>query len=676
LSQAANAIAKFRQQQPPSSDQPLPVTVYIHGNSIAIREPLVLNASHSYSTWKSASSTTNTRARIHGGYRLDIRQFQKIGNHIYKINLPSDVSLGTFQSGIALNECAHDQTNSVIWNGSMLTLARFPNENRTQPQWYRIRNVTSPNSFTYYYDDNNNNTDAADNQKRDTTIRFSNDLWLHGYWNSDWADNYVKVQSITTTTTNNHHDGDEEDIIVHIDTNTSHILYKLSNDARFYVLNSLDLIDTPGEYYLDRTKRQLYIYPPTSFDWDDDDPPEVYISQAAHLIVADNVTHVHLENLHFDISQGSAIIFNHSNHISIINSSITNVGGSWAVLWDNVTHSTIANVHITQLACSGIGLLRSGDRHTLQSSYNRIQHNRIHDYARWKRTYMAGIYYDDACGHVLVGNEIYDAPHQGISGHGNDIIIRSNHLHDLCYETSDGGAMYFGRSFADRGNVIANNHFERIRRTDVYYADHHHHSNKIIIKGYPQVQAIYLDDQMSGFNITGNWIRDSDTGILLGGGRDHFIAQNRFVNVDIPIFWDKRGVINVVNTAFCEPHGAFQTELENYHFQQPPWSIRYPELVSMFQDDPCAPANNVIHDFQFCWSNHSNASSPTPSSWIHASSTSLEELVLWNNSFSKIAQNGSLCNHPHPHIDTSEGSFSLDDKAMEKLVLNNALEIQ
>jgi hypothetical protein len=712
LSQAANAVATLRQQQQQQQQQP--VTVYIHthddsnnnnnnnNNAWAISEPILLNASHSHTVWKSASKIS--MARIHGGYRLDARDFQRVGKHIVTMILPKDISLigSRLQSG-GLNECAHDHAIKIIWNGSMLTLARFPNANRNQPSWYRIRNVTSPNSFTYYYDDEESDEDASvedeeENQnnrlqqQKHTRIRFSKDLWLHGYWQSDWADNYVQVQSITTKKRTSHHhhtdsnngtvvlhddDNGEKEDVIHIDTNTSHVLYNLSNDARFYVLNSLHLLDAPGEYFLDHANRKLYIYPPSSFNDDDDNPPpEVYISQASHLIVAENVTDVHFENIHFDISQGSALVFNHSTHVSITNASITNVGGSYAIWWDNVTHSTIDNVHITKLACSGIGWMRSGNRRTLQSSYNRIQHNRIHDYARWKRTYMAAIHYDDACGHVIVGNEIYDAPHQGIAGHGNNIVIRSNHLHDLCYETSDGGAVYFGRTFADRGNVIVNNHFQRIRRTDVYYANQKNHSSsKIIIKGYAHVQAIYLDDQMSGFNITGNWIVDSDTGILIGGGRDHSMVRNRFVNVDIPIFWDKRGIFN---TAPCEPHGAFQAELEKYHFQQPPWSIRYPELVSTFQNNPCAPANNAIQDLQFCWSNHPNASSPSSSSsWILTPSTSLEELVLWNNSFSNIAQNDSLCNHHyHYSLDTSEGTFSVAGKALEKMILNEGLEIQ
>ena len=53
-----------------------------------------------------------------------------------------------------------------------------------------------------------------------------------------------------------------------------------------------------------------------------------------------------------------------------------------------------------------------------------------------------------------------------ISGGGNDCLFEGNHLHDLCYEATDSGALYVGRSWSQRGNAVRGNLFERVRPTE------------------------------------------------------------------------------------------------------------------------------------------------------------------------------------------------------------------
>ena len=67
---------------------------------------------------------------------------------------------------------------------------------------------------------------------------------------------------------------------------------------------------------------------------------------------------------------------------------------------------------------------------------------------------------------------------------GNDCLFEYNNLHDLCYEVTDSGAFYTGRSWIHRGNIIRNSYFANIQTTEKTYL------------GSPSVQAIYLDDQV------------------------------------------------------------------------------------------------------------------------------------------------------------------------------------
>ena len=69
---------------------------------------------------------------------------------------------------------------------------------------------------------------------------------------------------------------------------------------------------------------------------------------------------------------------------------------------------------------------------------------------------------------------------------GNDCIFVGNTISNMCYEATDTGAFYTGRSWIHRGNIIVNNVFQHIR------------ASESVVLGSKSVQAIYLDDQVGG----------------------------------------------------------------------------------------------------------------------------------------------------------------------------------
>ena len=46
--------------------------------------------------------------------------------------------------------------------------------------------------------------------------------------------------------------------------------------------------------------------------------------------------------------------------------------------------------------------------------------------------------------------------------------------------------------------------------------------------------------------------------------------------------------------------GVFDQQLQSVHYQSPPWSTHYPELVHIFDDHPCVPVYNTVQDNQYC----------------------------------------------------------------------------
>ena len=87
-----------------------------------------------------------------------------------------------------------------------------------------------------------------------------------------------------------------------------------------------------------------------------------------------------------------------------------------------------------------------------------------------------------------------------------------------------------GTAWINRGNKLLSNTFRDIRTTDVTYL------------GFPSVQAIYLDDQMSGWTIENNTVINAQMGIMVGGGHKNIVSNNKFIGCDVAIHVDDRGM--------------------------------------------------------------------------------------------------------------------------------------
>lgn len=600
LQRAADALASSQSSTKAGADTLR--TVHLLPGEYVIDRPLVLNDRHRNSVWKAKCDDGNRKCRdrngvrIRGGHRLSPHLFQPWDGRAGVFLAPIGESagdLGEIRSGL-LADCANSKAE-LIFDGKPLTLARYPNiDTRSGSwRWNTIQNVTGDASFTF-----------AGRRPIEKKYSEASDLWLHGYWKYDWADNYVKVLAV-----------DSERTSFIIDTNASQVLYTLKDGARYYAVNLLQELDIPGEYFIDRERRLLYVYPP---DGGINAESEIILSTIENLVTAKDISNLIFEGIDFSISRGTALNFTNITAVSVVGGSITNIGGSEAVrLWDS-KNSRVDGVTLNYCACGGIKIM-GGNRSTLTPSGITIRSNRISNFARWKRTYQSGVYFE-GCGHHVHGNSIFDAPHEGISGRGNDCIVSENHLYDLCYEGVDAGAFYAGRSWAERGNIVRNNRFERIRTTE----------NASL--GYSHVQAIYLDDQVAGYRVINNTIIDSDTGILLGGGRDNHLIGNKFIRTALPLSFDNRGL--TWDNERCKPNNSFQDELRSYNYKRPPWSLRYPEVINTFHDRPCTPVHNIISDFKFCG---------YEKTWIETPGTSIDELAK-DNIFADVSEDRLLCN--------------------------------
>ena len=184
-------------------------------------------------------------------------------------------------------------------------------------------------------------------------------------------------------------------------------------------------------------------------------------------------------------------------------------------------------------------------------------------------------------GNRVTHNLIHDAPHNAIQLSGNDHFIEFNEIHDVCQETGDVGAFYMGRDWTMRGTVIRYNYFHNIHGPYKYGA-----------------MAVYLDDSASGITIFGNVFYRASRAAFIGGGRDNIVENNIFVECDPAVHIDARCLGWAKKSA--EPGGVLQKRLRAVPYNKPPYSTRYPKLVTILDNEPAVPkGNRIVRNLSF-----------------------------------------------------------------------------
>ncbi len=437
----------------------------------------------------------------------------------------------------------------LFFNDQPMTLARWPNEGFTKiaavstPDGQPVAGRQRSGVGSIFYDG-------------DRPARWSSekDIWLHGYWCWDWADSYAKVQSIDT-----------ERHLIHLAP--PYHGYGYRSGQRFYALNVLAELDSPGEWYLDQRAGIIYFWPPGPIA---EGRPMVSIQPA--LISLNSTSYVTVRGLVLQACRGTAITIAGGSHNRIVSCVIRNVGGGAVSISGGIANG-VSGCDIYNIGGAGIWL-NGGDRVTLTPAQHYADNNHIHHFARLYRTYHPAVGISGV-GNRVSHNLIHDGPHNAILLSGNDHLIEYNEIYNVCYETGDVGAFYMGRDWTARGTLIRYNFFHDISGPGMYGAN-----------------AVYLDDAASGTTIFGNIFYKAGRAAFIGGGRDNIIENNIFIDCTYAIHVDARG-LGWMKAAVADD-GVLVTRLKKMPYKQPPWSTRYQRLVNILSDDPAAPKGNVI----------------------------------------------------------------------------------
>ena len=456
----------------------------------------------------------------------------------------------------------------LYYDDELMTLARYPNEG-----WVTVQDVPQdpgPPVIEGHHADKRDG--KVPTGRHYGAITYENtrpeqwanigDAWLHGYWTWDWAESTQRVDSLDTATRR-------------LNIAPPHHRYGYTTGQRYYYFNIPEELDSPGEWYLDRESGNLFFWPPDpSFNGEvvlaRFDQPAVRISDTAHLTI---------RGLTFAYSRGPGVWVTDSESVIIEDCTFHSLGGR-PVTIEGGSNCGITGGEFTELSTGAI-YVDGGNRRTLEPSNHFIVNNHVHDFSKVYRTNHPGIRFYGV-GQRVAHNLVHDAPHIGMLFTGNDHLIEFNEIHDIAKETGDVGAIYIGRDYTSRGSIIRYNYL------------HHLHG-----PGLHGVRAVYLDDFTSGIVVFGNVFYKAGRAAFIGGGRNNKIQNNLFIECEPSIQVDGRG-LSWANHHFDQDHSHYASTLRDFmaaaNVAEPPYSVRYPELQSLYADEPKVPKYNVIEN--------------------------------------------------------------------------------
>ena len=389
------------------------------------------------------------------------------------------------------------------------------------------------------------------------------DAWVQGYWFWDWADQRHKVESIDT----------EKKIIT---VAKPYHGYGYRKGQWFYAFNLLCEIDQPGEWYLDREAGVLYFWPPTPIE-----NGKAMVSVLPTLVTMKDTSHVTFRGFTMEGTQGTAVTISGGRQNQVVGCTLRNLG-SWAVTASGGTSHSVIGCDIYATGDGGISM-DGGDRKTLTPANHLAENNHIHHWSRWNRMYRPAVIISGV-GNRIAHNLIHNSPHTAIGFGGNDNVIEFNEIHSVCHESNDAGAIYAGRNWTMRGNVLRHNYL--------------HHINGFEGRG---CVGMYLDDMFSSADMIGNVYYKVTRAAFIGGGRDCSIENNIFVDCKPAVHVDARalGWAHAGADAWIKEAQERGT-LQSIAYTKPPYSERYPQLVTILDNNPKAPVGDVIAR-NICW---------------------------------------------------------------------------
>jgi hypothetical protein len=278
-------------------------------------------------------------------------------------------------------------------------------------------------------------------------------VWLDGVLGSTWEWTYNRLASV---------DSENRQITLQYPELSGIAQGDSVRLPHFYFENIPEEIDQPGEYYIDREKGLLYLYPPKERG------VIVLSSLADPMVSVSNARNIRFHGLEFDTGRNLGFDIKNCEHVVVDRCRIANFTAGGVNV--DARGVRVINSHIHGMGGFGMAL-DGGNPTTLEPANNEVVNCHIHDFGWEQKSQLPGVMIDGV-GQRVANCEIHDGPHFAIRVKGqNDILIENNEVYDLPkYHKLDGGALYVytGPRAESRGIVIRGNYFHNIPTIGVY----------------------------------------------------------------------------------------------------------------------------------------------------------------------------------------------------------------
>ncbi|MDD3545041.1 MAG: right-handed parallel beta-helix repeat-containing protein [Kiritimatiellae bacterium] len=520
------------------------VTVYLRGGVYEIKQTFTLSDIDSgtlgapvvYRAWK------NEKPVLDGGFR--VRRFRKVRNRdvlkrlkpeargkVFAADVGSqgyDMSAAPQGYGVGIN---NQTVRELYQDGMPLQPARWPNSGTVM-----TGNVVDPTNLTF-----------ACAEDRMSGWGQAKDMLASGHWRHLWAHCTVPAAADPTagTLTLTEKPGN----------------YGIKDDRPFYVLNLLEELDRPGEWFLDRDSGLLYVWP-IKHPWFS----EITLSRFARpFIAADATRDLIIRGLTLQHGQQHGIVLQQCFNTVVSGNVIRRFGGTAL----NAPHCANLRIYGNIMHTLGHTGMRvsGGNRRNLTPGNMVIENNDVSRFGRLSRTYTPALHLD-GCGGRVAHNHFHIGPSSAMRIEGNDHLIEYNLIEHVVQESDDQGAVDMWGDPSYRGVVIR---FNRWR--DIGGGKH-----------TPCGQAaIRFDDAISGMLVYGNLFERCSNGnfgaVQIHGGHHNTVDNNLFVDCRYGVSFTPWGQKRW-RQYLASDRGAALT-LTNVNVRVQPYKKRYPELADL-----------------------------------------------------------------------------------------------
>lgn len=450
----------------------------------------------------------------------------------------------------------------VYLNGQKQTLAKYPNSG-----WLKIvRVVKEGGRYPNYSEASNGDVIEIPNLPNLERWTQAPDIQIQGYISAEYAKDWRQIKSI---------DIEKREL-----TFLKYSMGTPQKNGRFQILNLLEEIDMPGEWYIDKRTCQMYYYPSHSLREGYDTLSIATLDK--EFVSFEGASNIVLEGIGFEESAADGIYMDENcDNITISHCDLKNIGGIGITV--NGTNILVSGCTLEATSKRAVEL-KGGDMATLTHANNEVSNCHFYNTGIEGGGNSDGAVHMSGCGLKCNYNTMHHIVNYPISFYTCESEMMNNEIFNNIRQTADAAVIYTGRSFLYQGNKIQYNFLYENTMFDYSSGLGSH--------------AIGFDDWSSGNDVSWNIIyMGKKTGTVSGASvasRDSTESYNTTICATSGNTASYRDVPEVfTNTGFWRStlDQLFQNS-QKFDTSNAKWSSKYSSYDKIMED--IAADNNMI----------------------------------------------------------------------------------